>query len=140
MRNLMFIAALVALTAVACAADDGSDTISDPTSTTTETPDMSDETTTTSVPETPVEQSIADLATELDIDPASIVVVSSENVTWRSGAIGCPEPDMSYTQALVDGFRIVLEVDGTQYVYHQGGDGAPFLCEDPQEPLPSQDV
>jgi hypothetical protein len=40
---------------------------------------------------------------------------------------------MSYTQALVDGQRIVLEVDGARYEYHSGAHRPPFLCEDPSQ-------
>ena len=41
-----------------------------------------------------------------------VTVVSYEDVTWPDGALGCPEPGMSYTQALVPGARLVLEADG----------------------------
>jgi hypothetical protein len=40
---------------------------------------------------------------------------------------------MRYTQALVNGSRIVLETDGRQYFYHQGAGRAPFWCENPAE-------
>jgi hypothetical protein len=41
---------------------------------------------------------------------------------------------MSYTDALVDGVRIVLDVDGVQYSYHAGGARPIFYCEKPQLP------
>ncbi len=81
---------------------------------------------------------IADLAERLGIEGADeIVVVIAEDVTWRNGSLGCPEPGMSYTQALVDGFRVILEVEGAQYPYHSGRGQAPFLCQgrlSPTEP------
>jgi hypothetical protein len=80
----------------------------------------------------PVEQAKADLAKRLSIDAARVTVVSSEEVTWSDGSLGCPEPGMMYTQALVPGGRIILEVDGTQYNYHSGANRAPFLCEHPK--------
>lgn len=80
----------------------------------------------------PVEQAKADLSQRLGIDPAQVTVVSSEEVTWSDGSLGCPDPDMRYTQALVPGNRTILEVDGTQYHYHSGQGRAPFLCEHPQ--------
>lgn len=55
-------------------------------------------------------------------------------VTWSDGALGCPEPGMAYTQALVDGYRIVLDAAGQQLVYHGAIGDDPFYCEDPQEP------
>ncbi|MFK4084650.1 hypothetical protein ACI2LF_11110 [Kribbella sp. NPDC020789] len=81
---------------------------------------------------TAVEQATADLATKLGVQAAGVKVVSAEEVTWSDGSLGCPEPGMRYTQALVNGMRIVLEADGKRYEYHSGGARPPFLCENPQ--------
>jgi hypothetical protein len=82
-----------------------------------------------------VDIAINDLAERLGIDPEAITVRSVDEVTWRDGSLGCPMPGMSYTQALVDGMRIILEVDGTPYHYHSGRGSDPFYCADPSEPL-----
>lgn len=78
---------------------------------------------------------VRDLATRLGVphDRASVVRVVA--VTWRDGSLGCPRPGMLYSQALVDGLLIELEVDGTTYEYHSGRGRAPFLCEHPEPPL-----
>ncbi|WP_157630890.1 hypothetical protein [Kribbella catacumbae] len=76
----------------------------------------------------PVEQAKADLANRLGVDPAQVTLVSSTEVTWPDGSLGCPKPGMHYTQALVPGGRIVLEANGTRYNYHYGDRQAPFLC------------
>ena len=55
-------------------------------------------------------------------------LVSAQSVTWNSGALGCPKPGMSYTQAIVDGMRVVVEVDGTTYDYRFGTTDSPKLC------------
>ncbi|WP_344145820.1 hypothetical protein [Kribbella yunnanensis] len=81
---------------------------------------------------TAVEQATADLAKRQGIQAAAVKVVSAEEVTWSDGSLGCPEPGMRYTQALVNGMRIILEADGKRYEYHSGGPRAPFLCENPQ--------
>ncbi|MFF1823629.1 hypothetical protein ACFVWG_40375 [Kribbella sp. NPDC058245] len=81
---------------------------------------------------TAVEQATADLVTKLGVQAAGVKVVSAEEVTWSDGSLGCPEQGMRYTQALVNGMRIVLEADGKRYEYHSGGSRAPFLCENPQ--------
>jgi hypothetical protein len=78
---------------------------------------------------------VDDLARRLDVDPSAITVVSTDEVTWRDGSIGCPEPGMNYTQALVPGIRVVLEVDGVRYEYHAGGARPIFWCEKPQAPV-----
>ncbi len=81
----------------------------------------------------PVAFAISDLAHRLGIDEDEVVFVEQVEVVWRDGSIGCPQPGMSYTQALVDGSRIVLEVDGDEYFYHQAASRAPFWCENPAE-------
>ncbi|MEU4192017.1 hypothetical protein AB0E69_08975 [Kribbella sp. NPDC026611] len=82
----------------------------------------------------PLDQARADLAKRLGIDSSQIKVVSSDEVTWPDGSLGCPEPGMMYTQALVPGHRTVLEAAGKRYSYHSGGRRAPFLCEHPKPP------
>ena len=56
-------------------------------------------------------------------------VVSATAVTWNSGALGCPQPGKSYTQALVIGLQVIVDVDGTTYDYRFGAGDAPMLCE-----------
>jgi hypothetical protein len=81
----------------------------------------------------PEQQAAADLAGRLGIPEEEVEVVSVEEITWRDGSLGCAEPGMQYTQALVDGIRIVLEAAGSSYEYHAGGSTPPFLCENPTE-------
>lgn len=79
---------------------------------------------------------IDDLAERAGADPGEIEVVTVQDVTWRDGSIGCPEPDAMYTQALVDGYRIELEAGGDTYHYH-GADGEPpFHCPDDRRQEP----
>lgn len=85
-----------------------------------------------------VRAAAADLAERTGTDPAQVRVVQFRAVTWPDGSIGCPEPGMSYTQALVDGYRLILQADGAQYHYHAAGEGDLVLCTDPQEPLDHQ--
>ena len=70
----------------------------------------------------------ADLAVHLSVPIGDIVVVSAESVVWPDGSIGCPIPDMRYTQVQVDGTKIVLSVDDGIYNYHSGANRGPFLC------------
>lgn len=77
-----------------------------------------------------VELATADLATRLQVDAAAIELVDAQRVTWPDGSLGCPQPGGMYTQALVDGSKVVLATNGRTrvYIYHAGGDGQPFLC------------
>ena len=79
-----------------------------------------------------VATAVADLAERLGVDESEILVKSHEAVTWPDGSIGCPMPGMAYTQALVDGTQIVLEVDSVTYAYHSAEGGDPTYCENPQ--------
>ena len=79
---------------------------------------------------------VVDLAERLGVALGEIEIVSAEEVTWRDGSLGCPQPGMRYTQALVNGSRIVLRHGDREYHYHSGRGRPPFLCEQPAEPLP----
>ena len=71
---------------------------------------------------------LADLSDRLGIPASDITVVSAESMVWPNGALGCPQPDMAYTQALVEGTLIVLFADDNTYNFHSGGAREPFLC------------
>ncbi len=76
-----------------------------------------------------VTQAKTDLANRLSIDPEQVELLEAASVTWPDGSLGCPQPDMSYTQVQVDGLRLRLRVADQIYEYHSGGNRAPFLCE-----------
>ena len=74
---------------------------------------------------------IGALETQVDgtLDATAVELVSVEAVTWNDGSLGCPKPGQAYTQALVDGFRVVVELDGDEFDYRVPLDGEPRLCE-----------
>lgn len=76
---------------------------------------------------------VQDLANRLKIAPESLELVDVTQVIWRDGSLGCPQPGMLYTQALVHGVRIRLRGGGIIYHYHSSRNGKPFLCENPSE-------
>ena len=78
-----------------------------------------------------IDAAIADLATRIAVPETEIEVVAEESVTWPDGGLGCPEPGKSYTQALVQGGRIVLGYGEKVYVYHYGDNTQPFFCKNP---------
>lgn len=125
MRTATVLVLLIVLTA-ACGAG------AESTASTLVTTTTSEGETTTMAPSDPelpiVEPAVADLAGRLGVEPSEIEVVMAERVTWPDGSLGCPEPGMSYTQALVEGSKVVLGHDGRVYLYHAGTDDQPFLC------------
>ena len=70
-----------------------------------------------------------DLIGRTEATESAITVVRSEEVIWNDGSLGCPEPGGMYTQALVNGFWVVLEHDGKQYDYRANDKGFFRLCE-----------
>jgi hypothetical protein len=77
-----------------------------------------------------IERLIAELGAELERPPSDVHIESVEPVTWRDGSLGCPEPGMFYTQALVPGFRVILVVAARRFDYRTGRAGTFRRCED----------
>ena len=75
-----------------------------------------------------IEFSKKDLANRLDVPAESILLSDARQVTWRSGALGCPKPGMNYTEALVPGSSIFLQVGNTTHAYHAKFGSEPFYC------------
>ncbi len=121
---------VLSLTATACGttADLGAPT---PTTLPVTTTSSVTETVTSIVPDVVV-LAIADLSERLDVDPGSISVIKSEAKTWPDGSLGCPQPGLSYTQALVDGWQVLLQHEDRIYDYHAAS-GDPFLCASPEK-------
>ncbi len=81
-----------------------------------------------------VEMATADLVDRLEkqkIDQAEVKVLQADHVTWRSAAVGCPQPDRGYMMVLTPGVLIRLRAAGAVYEYHSTLRGPPFLCEPP---------
>lgn len=75
-----------------------------------------------------IQGSKSDLASRIGVAEESITVNNARSVQWSSGAVGCPKPGMSYTQALVPGIRLLLEANGTIYYYHGETGRSLFYC------------
>lgn len=71
----------------------------------------------------------ADLAQRIGVDSKSMEVVRGESVVWNDGSLGCPKPGEFYTQALVNGYWVVLKVGDVEYDYRATDRGYFFLCE-----------
>lgn len=115
-----------ALALAACAADDATDPVAGPTP-----PPGATEAALVTLDALPseVQTAITDAAARFDVPESVVAVAGALKVVWADGSLGCPEDGMMYTQALVDGYRLTLEVNGERVEYH-GADGRPpSLCE-----------
>lgn len=79
-------------------------------------------------PQGQIDRAVRDLAARTGADPAAITVREAEAVEWPDGSLGCPRPGFAYTQAIVPGYRIVLEAGGQPYTYHADGRTSVVLC------------
>lgn len=84
-----------------------------------------------SLPVSIIDPIVADAAARLAADPSTVKVVSAEARTFGDGSLGCPLPGQMYTQALVDGYQVIVEVNGTQLDYRGSGPGRFRICENP---------
>ncbi len=75
-----------------------------------------------------IEAALDDAANRSTTARADIKVMSAEAVTWPDGSLGCPQPGMMYTQALVAGYRIVLQAGEQTLNYHAMSRGRPVFC------------
>jgi hypothetical protein len=118
--------AVLAFTLSACGAGGADDP--DPT---TSPPDGAVESSFLSLDEIPdeVRAAIADAAERFDVPEEEVAVAGALRVVWSDGSHGCPAAGMMYSQALVPGYLLTLEVAGQRVAYH-GVDGRPpVLCE-----------
>jgi hypothetical protein len=91
-------------------------------------PPASKEETPASVPAGMIEAALEDAANRSTTARADIKVLSAEAVNWPDGSLGCPKPGMMYTQALVAGYRIVLQAGEQTLNYHSMSRGRPVFC------------
>lgn len=72
---------------------------------------------------------VDDLAAQEQVNREDIEVERAESVIWPSGALGCPEPGVMYTQAQVPGYWVVLRVGDKQFDYRASGKGHFRRCK-----------
>ena len=75
---------------------------------------------------------VADAARRFRVIESSVVIASAEQITWNDGSLGCPEPGMNYTQALVPGYRIVAKTVDGSLTYHTDAHAQVRTCATPQ--------
>ena len=91
------------------------------------------------VPEAILNSILKEAAKLANVPPQELVIVRAEAVVWSDGSLGCPEPGMEYTQALINGYWVVIKAAGQEYDFRVGGGGSLRLCPQGRghPPLPS---
>ena len=79
---------------------------------------------------------LADAAKRSGLPASALKVVSAEAVTWSDGSLGCPQPGMLYTQALVPGFHVRIRAGAEVLSYHASSRGGPAFCPASQAKAP----
>ena len=140
--RLLIVALAVALNLAVCmpsgtASPNESMTISSETPTPTSTPHMSP--VAPQVPEAILNSILKEAAKLANVPPQELVIVRAEAVVWNDGSLGCPEPGMEYTQALINGYWVVIKAAGQTYDFRVDRGGSFRLCPEGRghPPLPS---
>ena len=60
------------------------------------------------VPQSLLDQMLDEASNLSSVPVDQLTIERAEAVTWNDGSLGCPEPGMMYTQALVDGYWVVI--------------------------------
>ena len=84
------------------------------------------------VPDELLDKVMADLKQRTGAGRAEFTVQRAEQVQWNDGSLGCPEQGQAYTQAIVPGFWIVIDYQGSASDYRASERGYFVLCKDTQ--------
>jgi hypothetical protein len=63
-----------------------------------------------------------------------IRLVSVETVRWSDSSLGCPQPEQTYAQVEIEGYRIVLMAGDREYIFHTDFDRIVRCENEPQQP------
>ncbi len=75
------------------------------------------------------------VARQLDLPLRRIRIVDVRAMRWTDNSLGCPQPDQTYAQVEVDGYRIVVSAGEQEYIFHADFDRL-LPCDAENEQLP----
>jgi hypothetical protein len=70
----------------------------------------------------------ADAGLLAGMDAGRVQLLSVEELVWSDGSLGCPQPGVMVTQALVPGWRIRVQAGERTLDYHASRRGQWLLC------------
>jgi hypothetical protein len=89
------------------------------------------------VPDALLAEIVADASERAGVPADELEIVTAAAVTFNDGSLGCPQPGMLYTQALVEGYHVVVRGPEREFDYRAAQRGGFRLCENPVGPEPS---
>ena len=81
---------------------------------------------------------VADAAGRTGMAEDALTVIQDQAVVWPDGSLGCPQPGMMYTQALVDGYHVLVQAGETVLDYRATQRSSFVLCENALPVRPAQ--
>lgn len=90
------------------------------------------------MPQELLERILVDAAARSGLDDSALAIIQDQAVVWPDGSLGCPQPGMMYTQALVDGYHVLVQAGETVLDYRATQRGSFVLCENALPVRPAQ--
>ena len=89
------------------------------------------------MPKALLEPILTKAAALANVSRDELVIERAEAVVWPDGSLGCAEPGAHYTQALVEGYWVVIVAAGRKYDFGMARGGSFHLCpQGRSQPLP----
>ena len=76
------------------------------------------------LPESVSQAVIQDVSRITNINPNRLKIISYSQQTWPNGCLGLPKPGEFCTQALVEGWRVVVANSDKEWIYHTNANGS----------------
>jgi len=76
------------------------------------------------------------LAEDLGLPQRRIQLIEVETMRWSDASLGCPQPDQSYSEIEIPGYRIILQAGDNTYAFHTDFDRV-LPCPEGSEVLPT---
>jgi hypothetical protein len=80
------------------------------------------------VPQGILDAILKETATLANVPREKLAIIRAQPVTWNDGSLGCPEPGAMYTQALVNGYWVVIHAADKTYDFRVDNAGRFRLC------------
>lgn len=75
------------------------------------------------------------VANQLSLSTRRVSLVSIRAYTWEDTSLGCPASEQPYSEAAIDGYRVVVRAADTRYAFHSDSISV-IPCPEGREQLP----